>query len=93
MGIGTALVAIAAIFAVLEMRKAKYRAQAGVLRDNAGNELLASRADDGALRREVEDLRERVRVLERIVTDAHPARDLAAEIESLRTPQRDTTVA
>lgn len=36
------------------------------------------------LQREVVDLRERVQVLERIATDGRQSRDLASEIESLR---------
>lgn len=36
------------------------------------------------LQKEVEDLRERIQVLERIATDGRPAKALAAEIESLR---------
>lgn len=36
------------------------------------------------LQREVVDLRERVQVLERIATDGRKSRDLADEIESLR---------
>jgi len=36
------------------------------------------------LQREVEDLRERIHVLERIATDGRQTRQLAAEIESLR---------
>lgn len=39
---------------------------------------------DPALRREVEELRERVRVLERIITDERKSRDLSDEIERLR---------
>ena len=44
---------------------------------------------EAELQRELEDLRERVKVLERITTDAHTAdalqsRSIAAEIESLR---------
>jgi hypothetical protein len=37
-----------------------------------------------ALRREVEDLRERIKVLERIATDGRTSRHLADEIEALR---------
>jgi len=36
------------------------------------------------LQKEVEDLRERIHVLERIATDGRSSRNLAAEIESLR---------
>jgi len=37
-----------------------------------------------ALRREVQDLRERIKVLERIATDGRASRELADEIEKLR---------
>jgi len=37
-----------------------------------------------ASQRELEELRERIRVLERIATDGRASRDLAAEIEALR---------
>lgn len=71
------------------------RARAGIVADQHGNERLghgkdpADRAELEAARRELEDLRERVRVLERIATDAHTgeAREqarIAAEIEALR---------
>ena len=39
---------------------------------------------DNAERSELQDLRQRVRVLERIATDNHSSRDLADEIEALR---------
>ena len=95
MSFWNAVVIIVAIAAFVELRKSRYRAQAGILRDNSGNESAIARiaADDVALQREVEDLRERVRVLERIVTDNRPARDLALEIESLRDKTPDTTGA
>jgi len=58
--------------------------------DRKGNPTQMHMADDGpsqseiALHREVEDLRERVKVLERIVTEGRASRDLADEIEKLR---------
>jgi hypothetical protein len=71
------------------------RAKAGIVEDEYGNEKLAKRHDPrsgaelDAARRELEDLRERIKVLERIATDAHSgdAREqarIAAEIEALR---------
>ena len=39
---------------------------------------------EAELQREVEDLRERIKVLERITTDGHRASALSDEIESLR---------
>ena len=73
------------------------RARAGIVTDEDGNQKLATTDDAGtraeleASRRELEALRERVKVLERIATDAHTgdARDqarIAADIEALRDP-------
>ena len=57
--------------------------------DHHGNARPQAVADNSRLEREVEELRERVRVLERIATDSNNAearesRRIAAEIESLR---------
>lgn len=85
-----ALVAIL-IWGVVQIARAK----AGIVTDEDGNQKLAkhehdrSTAELEAARRELEDLRERVRVLERIATDTNTgdAREtarIAAEIEALR---------
>ncbi len=84
MSLWTALVAIVAIVAFAAMRIARY--------NSSGTRSLTDPPDDGhkaALAREVEDLRERVRVLERIATDANTAnaletRRVADEIEAPR---------
>jgi hypothetical protein len=71
------------------------RARAGIVTDENGNQTVSPRGDAGsqaeleATRRELETLRERVKVLERIATDANTgeAREqarIAAEIEALR---------
>jgi cell division protein FtsB len=71
------------------------RARAGIITDEDGNQKIATPPDTGtraeleATRRELEALRERVKVLERIATDANTgdAREqarIAAEIEALR---------
>ncbi|WP_324075129.1 MAG: hypothetical protein RSE14_00420 [Erythrobacter sp.] len=71
------------------------RARAGIVTDEDGNQKLAARDETGgraeleAARRELTDLKERVKVLERIATDANTgdAREqarIAAEIEALR---------
>lgn len=71
------------------------RARAGIITDEDGNQKIVPRHDPGnsaeleAAQRELADLRERVRVLERIATDANTgdARErerIAAEIEALR---------
>ena len=56
-------------------------------RDSAAAQQLASGAPgprELELQREVEALRERIHVLERIATDERHSRSIAAEIESLR---------
>lgn len=71
------------------------RARAGIITDEDGNQKIAPRDEPGnlaeieAARREVIELKERVKVLERIVTDGNSsdAREqarIAAEIEALR---------
>lgn len=86
-----ALVAIL-IWGVVQIARAK----AGIVEDKEGNKILVPREDGGssraaleATRRELEDLRERVRVLERIATDTNTGHSreqarIAAEIEALR---------
>ncbi len=71
------------------------RARAGIITDEDGNQKIVPRDEPGSLaeieaaRREVIELKERVKVLERIVTDgkSSDAREqarIAAEIEALR---------
>jgi cell division protein FtsB len=88
-----AIVALVAIivWGVVEFAKAR----AGIITDENGNETIAPREDGRsaaeleAARRELAELRERVKVLERIATDSNSgdAREqarIAAEIEALR---------
>jgi Mg2+/citrate symporter len=83
MSFWTAIVVIVAILAVAEVLKAKHRARIGRTESDAEHQPLAQR-EDPALKREVEELRERVKVLERIATDGRDTRLLSDEIEKLR---------
>ncbi|MXP42505.1 hypothetical protein GRI75_12730 [Altererythrobacter soli] len=83
MSFWTAIVVIVAILAVAEVLKAKHRARHGSVADGSEHQPLAQR-EDPALKREVEELRERVKVLERIATDGRDTRLLSDEIEKLR---------
>ncbi|KPL69749.1 hypothetical protein SZ64_17850 [Erythrobacter sp. SG61-1L] len=88
MGFGTVLVLIVLICAIAGTMSSRYRAQAGIGQDSSGNQFRLGQQNE-ALEREVAELRERVKVLERIATDSHTgsgrdARAIAAEIESLR---------
>ena len=74
-----AVVFIVAILGLTEVHKAKHRARNGITTDVMGNE-----KPDPGLQREVEELRERVKVLERIATEDRETKLLSAEIESLR---------
>jgi len=77
MNFWTAVVIIVAITAFANIRMAKYRAQGGSPAAPEPARMVTSQ-------REVEDLRERIKVLERIATDGRSSAALANEIESLR---------
>lgn len=66
-------------------REARKMRKYGMMRDGAPlpNDALPSPREE-ELHREVTDLRERIKVLERIATDGRQTAQLADEIESLR---------
>lgn len=77
MSFWTAVVVLFAIAAVTWLRAQKYRALGD--RHGPGNS-----AREEELEHQVETLRKRIAVLERIATDERRGDDLAREIESLR---------
>lgn len=92
---GWAIVVVVAIivWGVVEMAKAR----AGIITDEDGNESFVPRDDEQTrlaaeeAQREIEQLRERIHVLERIATDnnsldARERARISAEIEALRGP-------
>ena len=88
MSFWTAFVVTIAIVAFAAIRIAHYRTRY----DSRANLPPADDAEKAQLRREVDELRDRVRVLERIATDSNTvnaieSRQIAAEIESLRDRQ------
>ena len=95
MSFWSAVVVLAIIWGVVTIWTRRHDRELGVTRDEDGNPVFAPR-DDGqsrteleTARRELADLRERVKVLERIATDGNSsaARERArieAEIEALR---------
>lgn len=84
MSFWTAVVCIAVIGGLVSVLRARYNARAGITEDMMGNQTLHPRVPekDPQAEREIRELKERVRVLERIATD--PARRTAEEIEKLR---------
>ncbi len=79
-----AVIFIVALVCITEVLKAKYRARHGITTDVMGNETPVAPPGTPALEREVEELRERIKVLERIATEDTETKRLSAEIESLR---------
>lgn len=78
------IIVIVAIVMVASVLKARYRAMNGIIEDENGNELIASRSDDAAQQAEIKALKDRIAVLERIATDGRESRMIAHEIEKLR---------
>lgn len=88
MSIGTAMVIIVAIWAFVQIYAARRDERQGIARDEDDNPVPLVR-DDPAARSEIESLRERIKVLERIATDGNTAsanetRRISQEIEALR---------
>jgi hypothetical protein len=95
MNFWSALVIIVAIWGFVQIYSRRHDRELGIARDEDGNPVFAPR-DEGrtsgeldAGRRQIADLAERVKVLERIATDGNTsdARErarIAAEIEALR---------
>jgi hypothetical protein len=75
---------IVAIVQFGRVQRAKYQAQHGLVEDRTGRVQFTASPREGELQREIEALRERIKVLERIATDERQSRSIAAEIESLR---------
>lgn len=84
MTLWTMIVLVVLIGSVAGVLQSRYRAQAGIGEDAGGNQFRLPDPANEELRKEVEELRDRVKVLERIVTDGRDSRSLAEQIESLR---------
>ena len=85
MSVWTAIVAIVAIIAWVEVRKARYGAHPGRMdRDETPRGFLPPRRDEAEMAREIAELRQRLEVLERIATEDRTTRSLAEEIDRLR---------
>ena len=76
------VVAIVLIVAISKVLQAKY----GIRKDRHGNETIITQADPdaGRMREEIKTLKDRVAVLERVITDTNSASLLDREIEKLR---------
>lgn len=82
MSFWTAAVIIVAIWAVVQIFRPRHRLPP----DKHGGQSLPERRDPQT-ESELEDLRERIKVLEKITVDGREARAIADEIEALRDKQ------
>ncbi|MEQ1550024.1 hypothetical protein [Sphingorhabdus sp.] len=84
----TMVVAIIAIITIGKIIQSKHQAKYGIIEDQdmLGNKTqrLANKTDTQALQNEITELKERIKVLERIATDNTNAFDVSREIEALR---------
>lgn len=88
---GWMIVAIVAIvmWGIVTLYKMRQDERRGVVRDMYDNAVPMPAGEDAAVSRELEELRERIKVLERIATDgntldASETRRISAEIDALR---------
>ncbi len=93
MSFWTAAVVIVMIWGIVQVYTRRQDRELGTTRDMEGNPVTppSTRVSDEA-RREIEDLRERIKVLERIVTEnntlsATETRRISQEIDALRDRQ------
>jgi cell fate (sporulation/competence/biofilm development) regulator YlbF (YheA/YmcA/DUF963 family) len=82
------VVAIVLIATIGKVVSARHKAKHGIIEDKDMNgnvqQRLASDPDSARLREEINQLKDRIQVLERIVTDNNSANDLNLQIEELR---------
>lgn len=83
MNMWTAIVVIVAIAAFARVMAARYNARHDFI-DRERTPPGVTRPAEPELQRELETLRKRLEVLERIATDERQTKAIAAEIESLR---------
>ncbi len=91
MSFWTAAVIIVAIWGCVQVFTRRHDRELGVARDEDGNPVFSPQ-DNAETRQEIEELRERIKVLERIATDGNSldtqeTKRIAAEIEQLRNNQ------
>lgn len=84
MSFWTAIIILAAIGAVYSLKRNRDRSRHGNSQIGWHDFEHVPSQREAELERELEELRERVKVLERIATDDRGARAIADEIESLR---------
>ncbi|MBK8374536.1 hypothetical protein [Sphingorhabdus sp.] len=84
----TMVVAIVLIVTIGRVASSKYKARHGIIEDEdmLGNKTQRQigNGDTQAMQHEIHELKERIKVLERIATDNNSANDVSRQIEALR---------
>lgn len=78
------VVAIVLIVSIAGVLRARFKAQHGIYEDGKGKDIHVRDPDADRLRGEVKELKDRIAVLERLITDEHGSRELDREIDKLR---------
>ena len=78
------VVAIVAIVMFTSIIKTRIRAKHGISEDQNGRAIVTDTADAKVMREEIKALKDRIAVLERVITDQHSSVTLEQEIEKLR---------
>lgn len=82
------VIGIVLIVMIASVLKTRYRAKHGIIADEDGNEKMIGShhapQDTSRLKDEIDALKERIQVLERIATDNNSANDINRQIEQLR---------
>lgn len=78
------VIMIVLIVSITSLMKARYRARHRLPDDTGEGPPALPSVNEAELQREVQSLRDRIKVLERIATEERHSRAISAEIESLR---------
>ncbi|RXZ65478.1 hypothetical protein [Pelagerythrobacter rhizovicinus] len=84
MSFWTAMVVIVAIWGFVQIVTSRRDQRRWKRRRSADGDAIAASPPDPEARREIEELRERIKVLEQITVDGREAKAIADEIERLR---------
>ena len=78
------VVAIVLIVSIAGVLRARFKAQHGIYENKSGDDVRLRDSDAAQSQAEIRQLKERIAVLERLITDEHGSRELDREIAKLR---------
>ena len=78
------VVAIVLIVSIAGVLRARFKAQHDIYEDDKGRDVRVTDPTGAQSQAEIKQLKERIAVLERLITDEHGSRELDREIAKLR---------